>query len=248
MLIGVVLVLAVVQGLTEFLPVSSSGHLVLAGALFGLEDPEQNLAVAVSLHLGSVAAIVAYFFRDFLKLFRSWKEIVLLGVATIPAAVAWLLLGTWLKEAFGRPDLVGLALVGNGIFLLGMERFRAGPGMSWWKAAAIGAAQAVAMIPGISRSGWTIGAGLMLGLKPADAVRFSFLLGAIAILGATAATIPDVGQADLAVMPMILGVAVSFLVSLAAIRVVALLAERRRLGWFGLYCIAAGLLSFALLR
>ncbi|MHC4607292.1 MAG: undecaprenyl-diphosphate phosphatase [Planctomycetota bacterium] len=241
-----IIVLAVLQGLTEFLPVSSSGHLVLAQTICGMEDPDQNLAVVVFLHLGSLLAILVYFFRDLLKLFTGRRrELAYLILGSVPAAAVGFAFGGDIKALFGAPLIVCAALVANGVFLWIAEMRAGSPGElnRWWKALAIGCAQVAGMVPGISRSGTTIGTALLLRTRADVAVRFSFFLGAIAVFGAGLYEARKAfgGQADLAALPIVIGVTVSFAVSLAAIRLVALLAERRKLRWFGIYCAGLGL-------
>lgn len=249
--VGIILVLAVLQGLTEFLPVSSSGHLVLAQRFFHLEDPDQNLAVVIALHVGSLAAILIYYRRDFLRLFTDRRrETGYLLLGSIPAGIAGFTLLGAVAEFLTSPEVVCVALMVNGAFLWTAELAAKEPRefRSWWKALIVGAAQVAGLVPGISRSGSTIGTALLLRVRPPEAVRFSFFLGAIAIFGAGLKSLLD-GQGDAPILPIVVGVIVSFAVSLAAIRMVAVLAERRKLRWFGVYCAAVGLaaLSFTLL-
>ena len=250
MSIGIIALLALLQGLTEFLPVSSSGHLALAQVMLGLQNPEENLMVVVALHVGSLLAILVYFYRDFLLLFTERRrEMWQLTVASIPAGVVGFLFLDQIEALFQSLSTICLLLMVNGIFLWMAEHFAGKSGsLGWWEILGIGCAQVAGMVPGISRSGSTIGTGLLLGVRPKDAVRFSFLLGAIAIGGAGMLQARKAlsGQVELEWLPILLGVAVSFAVSLAAIRIVTLLAERKRLRWFAGYCIGLGLVVFVL--
>ncbi len=242
--IASVLVLAVVQGLTEFLPVSSKTHLLFAQVLLGHEP---DLALTVVLHAGSLLAILAYYGKAWLVLFRERrKEILLLFVATLPAAAAALLLKGHLEALYRSPALgAGLLLV-TGAWLvlaerLGRERHEL-DGAPLRKILLVGVAQAFALLPGISRSGSTIGMGYLVGLRRQDAVRFSFFMGAVAIFGALLLMGRDIArsQAALAPVPILLGVLVTFAVSLAAIKLVESLSLKGRLSWFAAYCGVAG--------
>ncbi len=196
------LVLGLVQGLGEFLPISSSAHLILVPWLFGWPDP--GLAFDVALHWGTLAAVVAYFRQDlwllakgfWASLFRSTRDLRqlhqrmawLLVVASVPGALAGKLLEQQAEHAFRNPLLIAAALGGFGLVLLAADWFgrklKTLEHIRWWEAVLIGCGQALAIIPGVSRSGSTIAAGLALGLQRADAARFSFLLSAPIIFGA----------------------------------------------------------------
>ena len=190
-----VLVLAAVQGLTEFLPISSSAHLVLVPVLTGW--PDQGLAFDVAVHVGSLAAVLAYFRGEFVAMVRDglrrprdagghgrlgW----LMVLATIPVAAAGLAVDAGLSESLRDPLVIAVATIGFGLLLLFAERTGAGnrgiESMGIGDALVIGCAQAIALVPGTSRAGVTMTAGLLVGLAPAAAARFSFLLSAPVIL------------------------------------------------------------------
>lgn len=191
------IVLAVVQGLTEFLPISSSGHLVLLPSIFGWAD--QGLTFDVAVHFGSLIAVCTYFRTDLLALVRG-ATIQLVGrgkspesfmaicivAGTVPAAIAGLLLAGWIEANLRSPYVIVFTLSGYGLLMaladrLGRrERVIASVGLK--DAIMIGIAQALALVPGTSRSGVTISAAMMLGLQRQDAARFSFLLSAPVIL------------------------------------------------------------------
>ena len=195
------LILGIVQGLTEFLPVSSSAHLVLVPALMGWEAP--SVSFDLVLHLGSMVAVIAYFWRDLLEIAKAFFEKdeaavvkrrvgLFLVVGTIPAAVIGALLQKNFEAAFGEPAWVAFFLIITGVLLVASqkvsgERASHGRGVAQMKISdvlAIGFAQAVAILPGISRSGSTISTGLFLGLKRETAARYSFLLSVPIIAGA----------------------------------------------------------------
>ena len=191
-------VLGLVQGLTEFLPISSSAHLILIPRFFGWDDP--GLAFDVALHLGTLAAVVGYFWRDLWKLLESVvrpgdltlaqdrKLVIFLIVATIPGALAGLLLEHKAEEAFRSPALIASALIlmgtGLGIADWLCKGDREVANLTYWMAVLIGLAQGLALIPGVSRSGITITMALALGLSRKEAARFSFLMSVPIIAGA----------------------------------------------------------------
>lgn len=190
-----VVILAVLQGLTEFLPVSSAAHLLLVPLVTGWED--QGLAFDVAVHLGSLIAVLTYFRREIGAMFMDWSRSVVTRrlnanarlawaviLGTIPVGLAGLLSRDWLSETFREPAVggvvMGLTLIGFGV-LLGWADWRhrgerGEYGLNWKDVLVIGCAQALALIPGTSRSGITITAGLLMGLGREGAARFSFLL------------------------------------------------------------------------
>jgi undecaprenyl-diphosphatase len=198
-------VLGVVQGLTEFLPVSSSAHLILARALLGWDAAELGLAFDVACHVGTLGAVVAYFKADLVELARSaptlfrsplWpgdaagRRLRLIAVGTLPVVVAGLLFAGAIEDALRTPWVTVVTLTAIAVLFLLVERSgRAKQGeeaVTPRAALAIGVAQAAALVPGVSRSGATITTGMFLGLRREAAARFSFLLGVPAILAAAA--------------------------------------------------------------
>ncbi len=180
-------VLGLVQGLTEFLPVSSSGHLILVPHVFGWQD--QGLRVDAALHMGTLAALVAYFHRELLGMMSgalSRRVAALIVVATIPAGLAGLLFGRMVETNLRSPLLIAFTTALWAIVMWAADR-RAVPGVEgagdqlerirWSSGLAVGVAQAIALIPGTSRSGITITTGLLTGIDRATAARYSFLLG-----------------------------------------------------------------------
>lgn len=242
-----ILVLAVVQGLTEFLPVSSKTHLLFASILLGREP---DLTLTIVMHAGSLLAIFFYYWRSWLDLLRNRRrEILLLVVATLPAVVAALLFKDRLEALYASPRLGSALLFATAAWLVISDRCgrekHALLQAPLAKILGIGLAQACALLPGISRSGSTIGAGYLAGLKRDDAVRFSFFMGGVAILGALVLKAKDVVRAKVPVEPMtiVIGIAATFLVSWAAIKVVEKLSARGRFSWFALYCAMAGVVG-----
>ncbi len=203
------IVLGLVQGLTEFLPISSSGHLVIVPAVLGWDKP--SLTFDVLLHLGTLVAVVAYFRRELLDLAlgvlgkgpnveRERRLALYIVIATIPAGVLGLVFGDFFESLFDRPLYTCGELVATALILLATERFgerAARRELDGKGAALIGVAQAVAISPGISRSGATIGGGLILGLSREEATRFSFLMSIPAIAGAGVLSLSDVAGGGL---------------------------------------------------
>ena len=240
-------ILAVVQGLTEFLPVSSKTHLLFTRHLLKLPV---DLFFDVTLHIGSLAAILVYYRKAWLGLLRERRgEIPRLVIATLPLIIAALLFRKHLAAAYENLTLAAGMLLVTAAWLFVAERFsREKEGIleaPLWKVVLIGLAQACAVLPGISRSGSTIGMGYLAGLKRPDAVRFSFFMGAIAIMAAMTKMTQELfsTKARPEPVPIVIGVAVTFVVSMAAIRVVEKLSPKGRFLWFALYCAVAGIVG-----
>jgi len=195
-----IVVLAIVQGLTEFLPISSSGHLVLVPYL--VEWTDQGLAFDVAVHFGSLVAVCVFFREDILGLLRGTGQLLsgdhrqpqatmalAIGLGTIPAAVAGLLFASWIEANLRDPSVIVYTLSGYGILMAVADRFgkseRIIADVRIRDAFMIGCAQALALVPGTSRSGVTITAARFMGIRRQDAARFSFLLSAPVILLAT---------------------------------------------------------------
>jgi undecaprenyl-diphosphatase len=264
------IVLGIVQGLTEFIPVSSSGHLVIVPWLLRWEDP--SLLFDTVLHWGTLLAIVAVFWRDlwliFVATLRSMGSRTLadpnarLGwyivVGSIPAVILGLSFKDFFETLFGNPLAAGYFLLVTAGILAGSEQLarrytQAGDltTLRWGQAMIIGLAQAIALAPGISRSGSTIAAGLSVGLRREEAARFSFLLGTPAFFGAALLQLTDTLAVDptevTAHLPALLvGMFVSALVGYLAIRGLLAYLRRRSLYLFAGYCLVVGLLVIVL--
>jgi undecaprenyl-diphosphatase len=240
-------ILAAIQGLTEFLPVSSSGHLAIALALMGkTETGEMTFWIAL-LHLASAGAVIVYFWKDLLRLATDRRrELAWILIGSIPAVVVGFTLKGPIEQSVGMIWLIGILLVVTGLILFFADRVRAervgmpegGPA----RAVIIGIAQAFAILPGFSRSGLTISAGLFCGIRREDAFRFSFLLGLPAILGAGTLKIIDGAREgiEVAAGPLVLSLVLTFILSLGAIKLLSVLLLRRRLIYFAAYCVLVG--------
>jgi len=265
------IVLGIVQGLTEFLPVSSSGHLVLFQNLFGLHEPE--LVFDISVHVGTLATVLVFFRKDigaiikavlgFIRLLAAgravWSEfstdselrlVWLIIAATVPTAIIGLSFHEIANQLFGSVHLVGLALMVTCLLLLATRwaksRQTTMADFSMATALAIGVIQGVAIIPGISRSGATITLGLLLGLSRDTAARFSFLLSIPAIFGAALLSIPDLAAGGLPLKVVALGTAVAALVGYVALWMLVYIVRQGKMYLFAPYCAAVGLVALIL--
>jgi undecaprenyl-diphosphatase len=239
-------ILGIVQGATEFLPVSSSGHLTIAQEILGVT--ENRILFDVFLHVGTLIAILLVFAKDLLALFSSNRRwIPYLVLASVPAALAGLFLRSYIERAFDSVFIVGGLLVGNSLILaVGSisQRRKAAPSEVETKGAlAVGVAQSVAMLPGISRSGSTVSLGLVMGWQQAVAVRFSFLLAVPAIVGAAGLEAMKCRSALATgdfLETALLGVLVSAAAGYAALRLFLRAVEKRKLWLFSGYCFLLG--------
>lgn len=204
--------LGVVQGVAEFLPVSSSAHLILARMFFGFDGDKFGLSFDVACHVGTLIAVLIYFRRDLARMVAALPRLFdlkdpdarliwLLAVATLPAIVVGLLFKHQIEDHMRTPQIAAETLAIGGILLALAERAgsqtRSDASLTWAEALLIGAAQALALVPGVSRSGATITVALFIGLRRADAARFIFLLAIPAILGAAASEAPKLLKAGL---------------------------------------------------
>jgi undecaprenyl-diphosphatase len=266
-------ILGVLQGATEFLPVSSSGHLVIVPALLGW--PASSLRFDVAVHWGTALAVLGYFRSDWLALlagaWRATKErrlsgnaearlLLLLAAASVPAALAGLLLQGPIESALasnshGLAQVSAFFLMVTGLVLLAAELLPLGilraEEVSVAGALVVGVAQAVSVLPGVSRSGATIATGLGARLGRPEAARFSFLLGGPAVLGAGLVELADMAGGGLAggeVARMAVGFLTALIVGYAAIAFLLAYLRRASLRPFGVYCLAFGALAVWLLR
>ena len=259
-----VVALAIVQGLTEFLPISSSGHIVLGVWVLDIEDP--GVAFDVAVHLGTLSAVLVAFRREFWSIARELlpagrgptvaradgisgpRRLQLLVIASIPLAIVGLAIRDELDGELRDPTWVGVFLIGTGVMLWAADRFgrrqrdleSIGPG----DALRVGIMQAFAVLPGVSRSGMCMAAGMLEHLSRESAALFAFYLAAPAIGGAglwadyKLAT--DGAEAGVSLGEMALGAAVSFIVALVAIRALLALVRMHSLRVFVVYCLLAG--------
>lgn len=246
-----IVILAIVQGIAEFLPISSSGHLVILGDLLGGLSEEPTLEII--LHAGTLGSILVVFWRRILSLITRDRRVVpLLVVGTIPAAIIGLIIKKQFPDLLRSPLLACSMLLVTGAMLILLGRLRSRDGsytaMTPWSAFLVGCFQAVAILPGISRSGSTILGGRLLDLNNDDSVTFSFLLAIPAILGATVLTCKDLWDAYSAGTPigfsgteLVCGALVSFVVGIFALKWLIGWSRQDRLHWFAWWCIPVGI-------
>lgn len=272
-LIGAIL-LGIVQGIAEFLPISSSGHLAVLQNLFDVNDvAESHLLFDVMLHLGTLISVIIAYRRDILEILRSLvglitgkggrsltaepygpprRFVLMIIVATLPLLLVLPVKDT-IESLSGNTIYVGIILILTGVMLFAADRLKPGrkneKNMTYLDALLIGFGQAVATVPGLSRSGTTISVGMARGLDREYAVKFSFILSLPAILGANILTIAKAARAgiDSSALPVYLaGVAVAAVVGFFAIKLVRLLAQKGKFGRFAYYCFAVGLAAIIL--
>jgi undecaprenyl-diphosphatase len=256
------IVLGIVQGLTEFLPVSSSGHLIVVPALLGWDDPFiESLAFSVMLHMATLLALLIFFRSDWLRLVpaglatlrdRSFRGdpdrrlAWLLVASTVPAVIVGVLLDDLIETAFREPRLVAMTLVAGAAVLWIADRIgskeREISGLTFSAAIGIGAAQALALVPGVSRSGISISAGLFAGLDRESAARFAFLMATPITAGAGLWELRKIlsGEVgvELPIVPLLAGMAASLVAGLLAIAVLMRYLRTNGVGIFVVYRIA----------
>jgi undecaprenyl-diphosphatase len=254
------ILLGLVQGLTEFLPISSSGHLVFAQNLLGIREP--NVAFDLILHLGTLLAVLVYFRNDIVQIFtsacsqqdesggRRWIAMIVLG--TIPTALIGFAFQQQFESLFGKPRLVAMMLWITAALLFLSDRVRSTPKqigkITALQAIVVGIAQGLAIIPGISRSGATITTGLFTGMDAKTSARFSFLLAVPAILGASTLELKGLPALQPGEFWSYLGGAVvAFISGWIAIDLLLKVLVRRKLWKFSLYLLLLGAIGLIFL-
>ncbi len=259
------IVLGIVQGIAEFLPISSSGHLAILQYYFGIN--EGNLFYSIMLHLSTGLAVIIVlrkdiielikaFFNVIINLFRKKKSrlngkyerlLILLIIATIPTALIGLLFKDFFEQAYTSLNSIGIALIITGILLFVSERFSSSnikiEKMSLLKGAIVGIFQGLAIMPGISRSGSTIVGSLFMGLNKKDAARFSFLLSIPAIFGAAVLEIFTLSSGDIYInFNIIIAMIISFIFGIISIKVLLELIQKGKLVFFSIYVWILGII------
>jgi len=240
--------LGIVQGLTEFLPVSSSGHLVLLQRVLGIE--EGALFFTIMLHMGTLLSVILVFWKDIWEIIRKPfdKMTALLVAATIPTVVIALLFKDAVEEAFRSAATLGIGFIVTGVILWTVDSLKPGQRklkeMSWKGAVFIGMAQGLALFPAISRSGSTLAAGLALKLNRKSAARFSFLMSIPAILGSVIYQMKDVMNSGLEidVIPVAVGTIAAAASGFLAIKFMLDMISKRSLKIFSVYVFVLGAL------
>lgn len=254
------ILLGLVQGLTEFLPVSSSGHLAIGQELLGVEVSE-NLIFDVTVHAATVLATIVVFRKQILQLlcgFFKFKYndetdyILKIAVSMIPVFVVGVFFKDYVEALFSSLTVVGVALLVTALLLYFSDAVAkskakesaARNGISYAQALVVGLGQAIAVIPGLSRSGTTIGTGLLCGVKREVVAQFSFLMVLVPILGEAFLDIVggDFAASSIGVLPLLLGFVAAFVSGLFACKVMIALVKKAKLKWFALYCAIVGAL------
>ena len=255
------IILGLVQGLTEFLPVSSSGHLAIGKALLGVE-PSGDLVFEVTVHAATVLATIVVFRKEIWKLLCGlfkWKYndetdyIAKLCLSMVPVFVVGMFFKDQVEGAFSSMLVVGLSLLVTALLLV-LSDWLSGRvsaavkqsrnGISFWQALVVGVGQACAVLPGLSRSGTTISSGLLCGVKRENMAQFSFLMVLVPILGETFLDLVggEMAASSTGALPLLIGFVAAFVSGLFACKVMIALVRKAQLKWFGLYCALAGLL------
>ncbi|MBT3227860.1 MAG: undecaprenyl-diphosphatase UppP [Candidatus Marinimicrobia bacterium] len=260
-------ILAIVQGLTEFLPVSSSGHLVLGEALLNSHSFGDSIAFELVVHLGTFLAVLVIFWKDILNLFGifatrlikpgNWSSeykhndefrlTILMLLAMLPAGIVGLLLRDQISDLFSQPFMVSIALLFTGSMLLATKYFpKSDKPITIKRALFIGFAQALALVPGISRSGSTISMALGLGIKQEQAARFSFIMVLPLIMAATVLEFIDllkVGLSSGDIVILLIGLVVSFIVGIFSLKWLLKLLRNGKFHYFAWYCFSVAIIG-----
>jgi len=242
-------VLGIVQGVAEFLPISSSGHLVILHKLMGFKGPD--ILFDIFLHLGTLAAVFIVFGKEIAESVTTKKRIgflILLGSAVTFVFV--LLFVKNIEAAFINVKMIGIMFLVTGVWLIAGNLIRLGTeGMTVFKACLIGLAQGIGVLPGISRSGATISTGLFLGLDGQSAAKFSFLLSIPAILGAFFFKIKETGFNLTGInINYFIGFFVSCIIGVVSLQLLLKTLYRNKFHWFGVYCIIVGMIVIIFLK
>lgn len=251
------IILGIIQGLTEFLPVSSSGHLELGKAILGDDSlPEESLLFTVVLHFATALSTIVVFRKEIIELFRGlfqfqWNEqsqfSVKIIISMMPAAIVGVLFNDQIEALFSKQILlVGAMLIITGLLLFLADRAkRTDKSVSFSNALIIGVAQAIAILPGISRSGATISTSVLLGVDREKAARFSFLMVVPLIFGKMAKDLLDGGIANstIEIIPLSIGASAAFVSGLVACTWMINLVKKSQLKYFSYYCFAAGAIA-----
>lgn len=239
------LILAIIEGITEFLPISSTGHMVIASTFMGISDNALTKNFEIVIQLGAILSVVVLYWRTFLNSFRFYVK---LAFAFLPAAIAGFFLENYIDRLLENVWVVIIAILLGGIVLIFVDRwFKHAEGteeqdISWFQAIKIGCFQCIAMIPGVSRAAATIIGGMAVGLNRRTAAEFSFFLAVPTMIGASAKKMMDsyktIQHHDIAIL--LLGSFVAFVVALFAIKAFIGFLKQYGFKWFGYYRIVVG--------
>ena len=243
------ILLGIIQGITEFFPVSSSGHLVIIQKILGITG--QEVALSVILHLGTALALVIFFFKDILEMLRNIKILILVIIVSMVTGIIGLLGKDLFESMFTSPKIIALALMVTGIVLIYTKRF-----MNYKRdmldikdALVLGFTQGIAIIPGISRSGITISTLLFRKIDKKTSFRFSFLASIPAIFGATILEARKVSAAiNTEFLNLFVGFIFSLLTGIFSLWILKLVLDRAKLYYFGYYCIFVAIVTLIFIK
>lgn len=243
------ILLGIAQGLTEFLPVSSSGHLVILGKILGVTNGQ--LALSVVLHLGTAFALVVFLFKDIVRVLKDFRLLSLLFITTAITVIIGFAGKDFFEKLFFSTTLAAFALIVTGIILIFTKRFMAGTrnNLNFKDASILGLTQSIAIIPGISRSGATVSTLLFRGIDRDKSFYFAFLAAIPVIFGAALFEIKKVNFA-LKVEPMALaaGFLASFFTGILSLGILKLVIHKAKLHYFGYYCIIVAVVTLLFIR
>ena len=244
-----IVILGILQGITEFLPVSSSGHLVIAQYMLGIESPGN--ALEILFHIGTLFSVIFVFYKDIklivMSLNKKPSQVLVMHIitATVPAVIIGLTFKDYINSVFSSIVPVGYALLFTGAILILSINFKnKNKSLSYLYSILIGLSQAMAIIPGISRSGTTISISMLLGIPPKEAARFSFLLSIPVIVGAGVLGFIELHSNDsFTIEVIIVAILTSFAVGTLSLKMLLKILEIGRFHFFGIYCLVAGIIT-----
>jgi undecaprenyl-diphosphatase len=244
-----IVILGILQGITEFLPVSSSGHLVIVQYMLGIESPGN--ALEILFHIGTLFSVIFVFYKDIklivMSLNKKPSQVLVMHIitATVPAVIIGLTFKDYINSVFSSIVPVGYALLFTGAVLILSINFKnKNKSLSYLYSILIGLSQAMAIIPGISRSGTTISISMLLGIPPKEAARFSFLLSIPVIVGAGVLGFIELQSNDLFTIEVIIvAILTSFSVGTLSLKMLLKILEIGRFHFFGIYCLVAGIIA-----
>ena len=244
-----ILILGMIQGVTEFLPVSSSGHLVLIQTLFGLKE---MLFYDVLLHFATLLAVILFFYKDIIGYFKSLKIIFYIILLTLPTGIIGVVIKKYLSFVYDNVLISGICLIITGLWLWIAETIYTKnvrqkikiDNIGILKTLLIGVAQGIAVLPGISRSGSTLGSALIMNIDKLQAVKFIFISSIPAILGATFLELKEVAEGTVMFQPnYIYGMITAFIFAILSLKFLIKIVSKQKLRYFSYYCWTVGLIS-----
>jgi undecaprenyl-diphosphatase len=243
-----VIILSVLQGIAEWLPISSSGHLAIVQNIFHFE----NLSFDVFLHFASILAVLIIFRKDIIKLFYPWektkiKYLLLLLIGIIPAGLVGILFKKQIEAIFANYIYLGIFFIISGILVYSTKFSKPNrEKIGYFDSIFIGIFQAIAILPGISRSGATISAGMHRGIKKEEAIKFSFIMAIPIILGAGVLELKDLAFSQINLSFLIISFIITFIISLAGIKILIKILDKEKFYLFGIYNFLLGVLVLIL--